>query len=127
MVNAYIRSVFNRELENIERDKFQFLVKNGDNSREWVRQNKKVLDRKTIKIDVSIKELSKKGKWVVEYLGDVDFKEVSKLNEVLGNCKVVKADDVNLSCQGQYWVHLALYEGYILYHVSGIEKIEQIR
>lgn len=125
MVNAYIRSVFNRELENIERDKFQFLVKNGDNSREWVRQNKKVLDRKTIKIDVSIKELSKKGKWVVEYLGDVDFKEVSKLNEVLGNCKVVKVDDVNLSCQGQYWVHLALYEGHILYHVSGIEKIEQ--
>lgn len=125
MVNAYIRSVFDRELENIERDKFQFLVKNGDNSREWVRHNKKVLDRKTIKIDVSIKELSKKGKWVVEYLGDVDFKEVSKLNEVLGNCKVVKVDDVNLSCQGQYCVHLALYEGHILYHVSGIEKIEQ--
>lgn len=122
--------VFTREMRNERRDKSQFLIRKGCNSLEWVRKNKVISDRKNIRIDVSIRELSEEERtsfakhiWNIKYLDEVDFEKVSKLNRVLGNWRAVNPKENILDCQGQYWLYLILYEGSEMYYVAGVEKI----
>lgn len=132
LVNVFSRLVFTREMRNERRDKSQFLIRKGCNSLEWVRKNKVIADRKNIRIDVSIRELSEEEKtsfakhiWNIKYLDEVDFEKVSKLNRVLGNWRAVHSKENILDCQGQYWLYLILYEGSEMYYVAGVEKINQ--